>query len=58
MSNLGSTGRQIGTGAVQEWWMGEFCILMSGWLINPKLHVAVMGVCTSIQGELSLVLCV
>jgi hypothetical protein len=33
-----------------EWWAYEFCILMSGWLPNPKLHVAVMGMCANTQG--------
>ncbi|GAB4817791.1 hypothetical protein N2152v2_004837 [Parachlorella kessleri] len=35
-----------------EWWAFELCVLMSGWLPNPSLHVAVMGLCMNVQVSL------
>ena len=33
-----------------EWWAYEFCIFMSGWLPNPTLNVAAMGVMLQVSG--------
>lgn len=33
-----------------EWWTFELCLLMSGWLDNPELHVAVMGLSLNLSG--------
>ncbi|PSC75850.1 MATE efflux family [Micractinium conductrix] len=33
-----------------EWWAYEFCIFMAGWLPNPTLHVAAMGIMLQVSG--------
>ena len=33
-----------------EWWAYEFCIFMAGWLPNPTLSVASMGVMLQVSG--------
>jgi multidrug resistance protein, MATE family len=35
-----------------EWGIFETCLLMSGWLDNPELHVAVMGLVLNLSGTL------
>lgn len=35
-----------------EWGIFETCLLMSGWLENPELHVAVMGLVLNLSGTL------
>lgn len=35
-----------------EWGIFETCLLMSGWLANPELHVAVMGLVLNLSGTL------
>lgn len=33
-----------------QWWLFEVLILMSGWLANPDLSVAVMGILLQTSG--------
>lgn len=35
-----------------EWWTFEACVILSGWLENPELEVAVMGLTLNVSGLL------